>query len=140
MKKYNVGIIGYGWVATAHIGAINACPNAQVTSIYSSRQLNDSELSEKWGTPIKSYTDLHAMLADKDLDIVSICSYPYQHKEQAIAAAEAGKHLIIEKPLALSWDDCQAVKAAVEKAGVKTCFCFECRYSNQFMATKAARS
>jgi predicted dehydrogenase len=137
MKKYNVGIIGYGWVATAHIGAINACTNAQVTAVYSSRTQNDSALSEKWGTPIKSYTHLDAMLADKSLDIVSICSYPYQHKEHAIAAAAAGKHVIIEKPLALSWEDCLAVQAAVEKAGVKTCICFECRYSSQFMATKA---
>src|SRR5690349_9781780 len=100
MKKYNVGIIGYGWVASAHIYAINACSNAQVTAVYSSRELSDSELSEKWGTPIKTYTDLKAMLADKALDAVSICSYPYQHTTHAIAAAEAGKHLIIEKPLA----------------------------------------
>jgi predicted dehydrogenase len=77
------------------------------------------------------------MLADDHLDVVSICSYPYQHKEQAIAAAEAGKHIIIEKPLALSWEDCQAVEAAVTKAGVKLCICFECRYSSQFLATKA---
>ena len=54
MKKYNVGIIGYGWVATAHIQAINASSNAQVTAIYSSRPQNAAELSERWGTPIKS--------------------------------------------------------------------------------------
>ena len=137
MKKLNVGIIGYGWVATAHIDAINASAQAQVTTVYSSRQLNDAEVSEKAGSQIKTYTDLAAMLADKNLDVVSICSYPYQHKEHAVAAAQAGKHLIIEKPLALSWEDCQAVEAAVKKAGVKTCICFECRYSSQFLATKA---
>src|SRR5688572_11024837 len=137
MKRYNVGIIGYGWVATAHIQAINATSNAQVTAIYSSRPLNDLEESKRWNTPITTYTDLSALLANKELDIVSICSYPYQHKDHAVAAAEAGKHLIIEKPLALSKQDCEAVKAAVEKANVKTCFCFECRYSNQFIATKA---
>lgn len=137
MKKFNVGIIGYGWVATAHIAAINASTNARVTAIYSSRPLNDSELSEKWGSPIRTYTDVNEMLANKDLSIVSICSYPYQHKEHAIAAASAGKHLIIEKPLALAWDDCLAIKAAVEKAGVKTCVCFECRYSGQFISTKS---
>ena len=54
-----------------------------------------------------------------------------------MAAAQAGKHLIIEKPLALSWKDCQAIGAAVRKARVKTCVCFECRYSGQFLATKA---
>lgn len=137
MKKYNVGIIGYGWVATAHIAAINASPNAQVTAVYSSRQLDDAEVSAKSGSSIRTYTDLDSMLADKNLDAVSICSYPYQHKEQAIAAARAGKHLIIEKPLGLSWEDCQAVEAAVKKAGVKTCICFEVRYSNQLTATKA---
>jgi predicted dehydrogenase len=137
MKKYNVGIIGYGWVASAHIGAINSCTNAQVTAVYSSRVLNDNELSEKWGSPIRTYTDLNAMLSDTSIDIVSICSYPYQHKDQAVAAARAGKHFIIEKPLALSWEDCQAIEAAVSEAGVKVCMCFECRFSSQFIATKA---
>ncbi|MDQ3844623.1 MAG: Gfo/Idh/MocA family oxidoreductase, partial [Bacteroidota bacterium] len=74
MKKYNVGIIGYGWVATAHIHAINATSNAQVTAICSSRPLDASEVSKQWGTPIRTYTDLNLMLSDKELDIVSICS------------------------------------------------------------------
>lgn len=65
MKKYNVGIIGYGWVATAHINAINACSDAQVTAVYSSRQINAAELNKKWGSPITTYTDLDTMLADK---------------------------------------------------------------------------
>jgi predicted dehydrogenase len=137
VKKLNIGIIGYGWVATAHIDAINASDHAQVTAVYSSRPLNDAEVSTQAGSQIKTYTDLDAMLADKNLHVVSICSYPYQHKAQAIAAAQAGKHIIIEKPLSLSWEDCLAVEAVVKKAGVKTCFCFECRYSSQFLATKA---
>jgi UDP-N-acetyl-2-amino-2-deoxyglucuronate dehydrogenase len=137
VKKYNVGIIGYGWVSTAHIAALNASPYAQVTAIYSSRPLDDAEVSAKWGSDIRTYTDLDQMLADKDLHVVSICSYPFQHKEQAVAAARAGKHLIIEKPLALSWEDCQAVEAAVSEAGVKACVCFEARHSSQFLVTKA---
>ncbi|MEO5600124.1 MAG: Gfo/Idh/MocA family oxidoreductase [Cyclobacteriaceae bacterium] len=137
MKKYNVGIIGYGWVATAHIAAINSSPYAQVTAIYSSRNLNDAELSREYGSEIKTYTDLDTMLKDKNLHIISICSYPYQHKDQALAVASAGKHIIIEKPLALSWEDCQAIEAAVKTAGVKSCVCFECRYSSQFLSTKA---
>jgi UDP-N-acetyl-2-amino-2-deoxyglucuronate dehydrogenase len=137
MKKYNVGIVGYGWVATAHIGAINASPLAQVTAIYSSRPLDDADVTEQYGSPIKTFTDLGAMLKDKTIDVISICSYPNQHKDQAVAAAKAGKHLIIEKPLALSWEDCQSIETAVKSAGVKTCVCFECRYSSQFLSTKA---
>jgi len=137
MKNLNVGVIGYGWVAAAHIAAIKASQKAQVTAIYSSRHLESKALTEKHGSQITTYTNLKAMLAHPDLDVVSVCSYPYQHREHAIAAAQAGKHLIIEKPLALSWKDCQAIDAAVRKARVKTCVCFECRYSGQFLATKA---
>jgi predicted dehydrogenase len=137
MKKFKVGIIGYGWVATAHIPAINASGMAEVTAIYSSRTLDNNELSTQYGSPIKTYTDLALMLKDKELDVISICSYPYQHKDQAIAVAQAGKHLIIEKPLALSWEDCQAIENVVKAAGIKTCVCFECRYSSQFLTTKA---
>lgn len=137
MKIYNVGIIGYGWVATAHIPAINASRQARVTAICSSRPQDDADLSAKHGGPITSYTDLDAMLADPDIHAVSICSYSNLHAEHAIRAAKAGKHLIIEKPLALSWEDCQRVAAAVEEAGVKVCVCFECRYSSQLIATRA---
>jgi len=138
MKKYNVGIIGYGWVATAHIPAINATKQAQVTAVYSARKLDAGELSARHGGDITAYNDVNALLRDKSIHAVSICSYPYDHAKQAVAAAKAGKHLIIEKPLALSWKDCQAIEAAVKKAKVKSCVCFECRYSSQFLATKAA--
>src|SRR5665213_1284072 len=136
-KKYNVGIVGYGWVAGAHIAAINAGQHARVSAIFSSRPLDAAALSQKYVCDLSTYTDYQAMLAHPGLDAVSICSYPYQHRQHAVAAAQAGKHLIIEKPLALSWKDCQAIEAAVKKAKVKTCVCFECRYSGQFLASKA---
>ncbi len=137
MGKLNVGIIGYGSVATAHIGAINAGKGAHVRMIYSSRKHDDHELSNKWGSDITSFTDLDQMLADKSLDAVSICSHSYMHKEHAIAAAKAGKHIILEKPMALSWEDCQEVEKAVKDAGVSFTICFECRWSNQFLSTKS---
>src|SRR5437899_5523186 len=138
MKKYNVGILRYGWVATAHIAAINATQQAQVTAVCSARKLDAAELSAKHGGKITVYHDVDALLADKSLHAVSICSYPYDHSKQAVAAAKAGKHLIIEKPLALSWKDCRAIQKAVKETRVKTCVCFECRYSSQFLATEAA--
>ena len=137
MKKYNVGIIGYSWAAGAHIEAINKTSQAQVTALCSSRELDGNEISSRHGGKIKCYTDLSEMLADPDLDVVSICSYPAEHAKEAVMAAAAGKHLIIEKPVALTWGDCLSVKEAVEKAGVKTCVCFECRYSSQLITIKA---
>ncbi len=137
MKRFNVGIIGYGWVATAHIPAINASTLGQVTAVYSSRPQDPAKLSTQHGGAIKVYSDLSAMLADKDIHAVSICSFPQDHARHAIAAAQAGKHLIIEKPLALKWEDCVAIEKAVQEAGVRVCVCFECRFSSQFLTIKA---
>src|SRR5437764_909855 len=137
MKKYNVGIVGYGWVATAHIPAINGTSLGQVTAICSSRKLDSTELSARHGGRITAYNDFDELLANPDIHVVSVCSYPYDHAKQVVAAAKAGKHLIIDKPLCLTLKDLQAMQKAVEQAGIKTCVCFECRYSSQFLATKA---
>lgn len=137
MKKYNVGIIGYGWAAEAHIPAINAGTRSQVTAVCSSRQLDARELSARHGCPLKVYHEVPALLADPDVHVVSICSYHKQHPEQVIAAARAGKHIIVEKPLALSLPDLRAIEQAVARAGVKFCLCFELRFSAQFRAVKS---
>lgn len=136
-KKYNVAVIGYGWAATAHIAAINATSNAQVTAVWSSRKLDSAELSSKHGSPITAYSDLAAMLANPDIHAVDITSYPNQHAQQFIAAAKAGKHIIVEKPLAIEWSEIVAMKKAAEESGSKVCVCFECRWSSQFQATMA---
>ncbi len=137
MKKYNVGIVGYGWAAEAHIPAINATSLAQVTAVCTSRPLDSRELCAKHGCPLKVYPDITALLADPEIHVVSICSYHKQHPDQAIAAARAGKHLIVEKPLALSLADLRRVEAAVQQAGVRFCVCFELRFSAQFRGIKS---
>src|SRR5690349_15733720 len=136
-KRYNVGIIGYGWVATAHIAAINATPHAQVTAVCSARPQDPAQLSARHGGTIRYYSTPEEMLKDGNIQVISICSYPQDHARHAVAAARAGKHLIIEKPLALNWQDCLAIQQAVQEAGVKTCVCFECRFSSQFLTIKA---
>jgi predicted dehydrogenase len=136
-KKINVGVIGYGWAATAHIAAINATTQAHVGAVWSSRPLVSAELSAKHGAPVTAFTELDKMLADPSIDVVDITSYPNQHAAQFVAAVRAGKHVIIEKPLAIEWDDILAMKRAAAESGARVCVCFECRYSSQFLATKA---
>lgn len=137
MNTYNVGIIGYGWVASAHIPALQATGRARVTSILSGRPLDEAELSARHGGPVRVFRDLKQFLAQPDLQVVSVCSYPQDHAHQAIAVAQAGKHLILEKPVALNHDDLKAVQTAVQAAGVRTCVCFECRFSSQLRTAKA---
>jgi predicted dehydrogenase len=77
------------------------------------------------------------MLANPDIHVVDITGYPNQHPDHFIASTRAGKHIIVEKPLAVEWRQILEMKEAVAAAGVKTCVCFECRFSSQFLATKA---
>jgi UDP-N-acetyl-2-amino-2-deoxyglucuronate dehydrogenase len=138
MKHFNVGIVGYGWAAGAHIDAIRQTRLGRVSSIYSSRasELNAAELAEQHGPPIRLYGNLSEMLADPKLDVIDVTTFPSQHKSIAVQAAEAGKHIIVEKPLAMSWEDCQAIRRAVNSAGVQLCVCLELRFSEQFLAVK----
>jgi UDP-N-acetyl-2-amino-2-deoxyglucuronate dehydrogenase len=137
MKTLNVGIVGYGWAATAHLAAINATRQGRVVAVCSSRPLDAAELSAKHGCPIRVYQRLDDMLADPGIDVVDITGLPSLHREQAVAAAKAKKHVILEKPMANSPEEVGDILAAAEANGVQGCVCFECRFSNQFQVTKA---
>ena len=134
--KYNVAVLGYGWAASAHIAAINGTRQARVTDVWSSRALSSTELSARHGSPVRVHSDLDAMLSDPRVHVVDITSYPNQHADQFCLAARKGKHVIVEKPLAVEWRDTLAIKKAVAETGIKTCVCLECRFSSQFLATK----
>ena len=132
MSDLNVGIVGLGWVAGAHIETFKSVDGGTVTAICSRREHDEAHLAEQFGTPLKAYSNYDAMLADDDIDIIDICTPHPFHAEQAVAAARAGKHLIIEKPISLTYEDSLAVQDAVRENGVKVCVCFECRYSSHF--------
>jgi UDP-N-acetyl-2-amino-2-deoxyglucuronate dehydrogenase len=136
-KTYNVGIIGYGWAATAHIAAINATRQARVTDVWSSRPLSSGELSARHGCVLRVHDDLAAMLDNPEIHVVDITGYPNQHAQHFVLATRKRKHIIVEKPLAVEWRDILEMQKAVADSGVRTCVCFECRYSSQFLATKA---
>ncbi len=138
MKELKVGIVGVGWVAGAHIETFKSVKgSAGVTAVCSRRTLDPAALEKQYGVPLKAYTNYEQMLADKDIDIISICTPHPLHREQAVAAARAGKHVLLEKPIAISWEDCKAIRDAVKKAGVRCCVCFEVRFSDQFTLTQS---
>ena len=86
---------------------------------------------------LKAYNDLDEMLANPDIHVVSICSYPYDHAEQVIAAAKAGKHLIIEKPLCLSLQGFPRDGKGDQGRESKNVRLFRMPVSSQFVATKS---
>ena len=87
MSDLNVGIVGLGWVAGAHIDAFKSVDGANVTAVCSRRQLDESQLALQYGTPLKAYQDLDDMLRDPSIDIVDICTPHPFHPQQSIAAA-----------------------------------------------------
>lgn len=138
MNQLNIGIVGLGWVAGAHISAFNKIPGAKVTAVCSSRDLDEAELARQYGTPLKAFRDYHQLLEDSSIQVIDICTPHPFHAEQAIAAARAGKHLIIEKPIAIGYEDSLAMRKAIKEAGVKTCVCFEVRFSQQANVIRSA--
>ncbi len=137
MNELRVGIVGLSWAAGAHIETFKSVAGARVTALCSRRRHDPAELERRFGQPLKLFSDYEQMLADKDIDVIDLCSTSGLHPEQAIKAARAGKHLIIEKPVALTWDDAKAVRAAVNKAGVSAGVCFELRFGGQLRMARS---
>src|SRR3989442_6327283 len=137
MSELGVGIVGLGWAAGAHIETFTHVQGATVTAVCSRRRHDPAALEKKFGVPLRAYDDFDRMLADETIDIVDICSPPWLHAGQAIAAAKAGKHVLLEKPISLTWDDAKSVRDALKKAKVQGCVCFELRYSSQFQMTRS---
>jgi predicted dehydrogenase len=137
MGDLRIGIVGLGWVAGAHIETFKSVTGAKVTAVCSRRRQDPAALKAKHGIPLKAYTDYELMLSDPDIDVIDICTPHPFHPKQAVAAARAGKHLIIEKPISLNWKDAKQVRDAVRKARVQAMVCFEVRYSAQFTLAKS---
>ena len=137
MDDLRVGIIGMGWVAGAHVETYKAITGARVVAVCNIRPLDVEELQARFGIPLEVYTDLGTMLAEADLDVVHICTPNKFHKEQTLQVAAAGKHLFIEKPMALNYADAKAMRDAIHQANVKACVGFECRFSKQFVMMKS---
>jgi len=136
-KKLGVLILGAGWVSTQHIKAFQTNPNTEVVAICS-RRLESCKLraDEAGLSDTELYTDYDKALKSEAIDIVSVCTPQHLHAEHTIAAAEAGKHIVIEKPIANSLDEMKAMLNAVRKAKVKTVVSFVLRWNPLFQTIK----
>ena len=111
-----VGIIGCGKIAQVrHIPEYAANPNAEVYGFYDINQARAEELAKKYGG--KAYASYEELLADPEIEAVSVCAANHVHAEISIAALKAGKHVLCEKPMAVTLEECKAMVAAAEEAG-----------------------
>jgi predicted dehydrogenase len=130
--KLGVGVTGIGWCAAQHIAAFQKNPNVRVTWLHGrdrervTATLDTHQIALPEARLTTRYEDL---LEATDVDIVSIATPNHLHAEQAVGAARAGKHIVLEKPTGLDEPELIRIRDAVRAARVRTIVSFELRYN-----------
>lgn len=116
MSKLRVGIVGCGFMGRMHANVYKLLPNAELVAVTDAKPERAQEFASQFA--VKGYTDFDQMVS-AGLDAVDICLPTFLHKEFTVRAAEAGKHVMCEKPMAMTLDEADAMIAACDRAGVK---------------------
>jgi UDP-N-acetyl-2-amino-2-deoxyglucuronate dehydrogenase len=130
------GVVGCGLISDFHAKALADVDDAQLVACFDRVPAAADRLAESTGC--KAYYDLDEMLADPAVDVVTIGSPSGAHMEPAVAAAKAGKHVIVEKPLEITLDRCDAIIDACNEAGVVLSSIFPSRFHDSSIKMKAA--
>lgn len=133
MRELGVGIIGTGWVSDEYVRAFQKNPDCEVVAICSREAARArSKAAEHELRNCTAFTDPAEMLKQKGLDVVVVCTPHHLHVEQGIASAQAGKHVIVEKPIAVDLAGLRQLEQAIRTAGVKSAVSFVLRWNPMF--------
>ncbi len=133
MEKVRVGLIGSGFVSRIHLEALRRVPSAEVVAVASprgARRLAAEQGVASW------YADYREMLERRDLDMVVLGLPNDLHCQATVDAAAAGKHVVVEKPLALNLDEADRMIAACREAGVKLMYAEELCFAPKYVRLK----
>lgn len=137
MSKTRIGVIGTGGISVLHLGAYQANPDVEIAALC---DLNPALLFQRGKTygvsPEHLYGDYREMLRHEALDAVSVCTWNSQHAPCAIAALEAGTHVLCEKPMATSASEARTMEAAARAADRLLMIGFVRRFSNDYEILK----
>ena len=117
MKTIKIGLLGAGDIANLHAEAINALEGAELVGLWNRTPEKGAIKAEKYGC--KTYNSVDELLQDPEIDAVFILTNMETHCDYTIRAAQAGKHILVEKPAASNIAELEKMKKAVEEAGVK---------------------
>jgi len=114
----SVAIIGTGSIAAVHLQACALfSERCRVTVLVDSREERASALRDEYQLESRYMQDYRDLLQDEDVDLVSICTPPHSHAQIAIDCLRAGKHVLVEKPMALSLEECDRMLEAAAESG-----------------------
>jgi predicted dehydrogenase len=137
MEKLGFGIIGCGTIAEFHFKGIEACPQAELRGVADIVPERAKAFAEKYHVS-SWYKDYQELFKRDDIEIVSICTPSGLHAEQALAAAEAGKHILCEKPMALTLSDADRMIKEARLRRIKLGVVFQRRLSRSAQKVKQA--
>ena len=118
MRKLKGAVIGAGIFGSFHARAYSEIPYVETVAICDLNRAKAEKVASEFGIP-NVYTDLDKMLAESGCDFVSVVTPDHLHAAVTIAAAKAGKHILLEKPFATTREDIFAMKEAIRQSGVR---------------------
>ncbi len=131
-------IVGCGMIARFHGRALAEVPGAKLVALVSRRANNAKKLAEELNIRCDIYTDLAPALVRKDVHVVVVTTPSGAHLEPAVAAAQAGKHVVVEKPLEITLERCDRIIDACARQRVQLCTIFPSRFGDANQTLKAA--
>ncbi|MFT4061965.1 MAG: Gfo/Idh/MocA family oxidoreductase [Edaphocola sp.] len=129
----NFAIIGFGHIGKRHAAHIVNNPECRLVAVC---DIDESQKAALPAADIDWYDDMPAMLHRKDINVVCVCTPNYLHLPHTVASLQAGKHVVVEKPMALSVTECDAMISAAEVAGRKIFAVKQNRYNPPVAAVK----
>ena len=135
MSKVKYGVIGLGWFGEKHCEALSGIPQVELYSLCTRTEKRLKALAKEFGVK-KTFTDYNEMLADPELQAVSVVTMWDQHTAPALAALKAGKHVFLEKPMASTAADCTKIVQATKKAKGFFMTGHICRFNPRYAAAK----
>lgn len=129
-------LVGAGNLAKwAHLPALKKISGAKLQAVYSNRGAQGKAYAMRFGANYHT-SDYNEVLNDKDVDVILISSRHSSHAREAVAALNAGKHVFIEKPMAITIDECQQIYQAVQKSGKRLMVGFNRRFAPYYAEMK----
>ena len=135
MAKVKVGVIGMGRFGELHAATYKKIDTVELTSISSRKPEHVNEMAQKYDA--KPYTDYRELLKDPNVDAVSISVPPGVQREIAVRAMQAGKHVLMEKPIAITLEDADAIAKSARETGVVAMVGYVERFNPSLRRTKA---
>src|SRR5947209_8317391 len=137
-RSLGCAIVGCGMIARFHARALQDVPGTKLVALVSRNRANAESLRKTAEVDASLHTDLAPVLDRKDIDLVIITTPSGAHLDPAVAAAQAGKHVVVEKPLEITTERCDAIIEACDRQHVKLCTIFPSRFGDANQTLKAA--